>query len=297
MSVASVYRHIIDDVIKNVKPEFANEGFPDQSLLELQQIWENKLLHSGAVLQDAEGYDRLYDASVHPQYSYISDSYNYGMPAPSMHSSSSTAVTQRAPYPAPAGHKGYAATHAPLPSFTNLAQPDFDAQVQLGRPQQYMPPPSNWPRAEPDSVNIKLATSKPGGRNASLPQHDGASDSMTQSSIDSLILQRLTANAAIPQYDGSGDKKSKKTASKKKVKQEEPSPQETTAGTGDGDEELDSDLDDPDDEEPETNHIVLCQFEKVTRIKNKRKCNLKDGVMHINGRDYLFNKANGEFDW
>jgi transcription initiation factor TFIIA large subunit len=36
---------------------------------------------------------------------------------------------------------------------------------------------------------------------------------------------------------------------------------------------------------------------QVTRIKNKRKCNLKAGVMHLNGRDYLFNRANGEFEW
>jgi len=63
------------------------------------------------------------------------------------------------------------------------------------------------------------------------------------------------------------------------------------------DEELDSDLDDEDDAEPETEHLVLCQFEKVTRIKNKRKCNLKDGIMHLHGRDSVFHKATGEFDW
>jgi len=66
---------------------------------------------------------------------------------------------------------------------------------------------------------------------------------------------------------------------------------------GEGEGELGSDLDDSDDEEPQTENLVLCQFEKVTRIKNKRKCNLKAGVMHLNGRDYLFNKANGEFEW
>jgi transcription initiation factor TFIIA large subunit len=89
----------------------------------------------------------------------------------------------------------------------------------------------------------------------------------------------------------------------------------------DGDEDLGSDLDDEEGEEPDTDNIALCQFEKVrvvcrvscraalqvlnaacehvqvTRIKNKRKCNLKAGVMHLNGRDYLFNRANGEFEW
>jgi transcription initiation factor TFIIA large subunit len=32
-------------------------------------------------------------------------------------------------------------------------------------------------------------------------------------------------------------------------------------------------------------------------VKNKRKCNLKDGIMNLNGRDYLFHKATGEFEW
>jgi len=292
MSVASIYRYIIDDVVKNVKTEFANEGFTEATLLELQQNWESKLLHSGAVGTDTEGYDRFYDTSAQPQYSYIPESYhNYGMPAPSAPSVSSAAQHQRAPYTAPAGHKGYAT----LPSFSNLAQPDYDTH-SLGRPQQYMPPPPSNSWASPDAVNLKLANPK---SNNSLPQHDGASD-MTTEQIDNLIFNRLAEKQkTIPQYDGSGEKKSKKSTKKtQKVKQEEPTPEEDSlATTGEGDEELDSDLDDPDDEEPETDHIVLCQFEKVTRIKNKRKCNLKDGVMHINGRDYLFNKAQGEFDW
>jgi transcription initiation factor TFIIA large subunit len=59
---------------------------------------------------------------------------------------------------------------------------------------------------------------------------------------------------------------------------------------------LGSELDDNDDE-PETDDLVLCQFEKVTRIKTKHKCSLKDGIMHLNGRDYHFHKATGEFEF
>lgn len=61
----------------------------------------------------------------------------------------------------------------------------------------------------------------------------------------------------------------------------------------------DDDLDDFDegDEASKTEHLVVAQFEKVTRSKNKWKCILKDGVMHLNMRDYLFSKANGEFEF
>jgi hypothetical protein len=58
-------------------------------------------------------------------------------------------------------------------------------------------------------------------------------------------------------------------------------------------EDDDDELDDTDqgDEELKTNHLVLAQFDKVTRSKNKWKCTLKDGIMHLNNRDILFVKV------
>lgn len=72
------------------------------------------------------------------------------------------------------------------------------------------------------------------------------------------------------------------------------------------DEAINSDLDDSDDdalrgdnEDDEDGDIqtVLCLFEHVRRTKNKWKCVLKDGIVNVNGRDFAFNKANGEFEW
>ncbi|TVY68889.1 Transcription initiation factor IIA large subunit [Lachnellula suecica] len=79
------------------------------------------------------------------------------------------------------------------------------------------------------------------------------------------------------------------------------------------DEELDedainSDLDDPDDglndeedEDEGMGHIMLCMYDKVQRVKNKcrrrRKCVMKDGVLTVNGKEYVFHKAQGEYEW
>eukprot|EP00850_Spirogloea_muscicola_P004249 SM000018S03614 [mRNA] locus=s18:372862:379254:+ [translate_table: standard] len=41
------------------------------------------------------------------------------------------------------------------------------------------------------------------------------------------------------------------------------------------------------EEEPTTDHLVLAQFDKVSRAKNKWRCTLKDGVMNLNGKDIL----------
>lgn len=44
-------------------------------------------------------------------------------------------------------------------------------------------------------------------------------------------------------------------------------------------------------------NVVVAQFEKVTRTKNKWKCTLKDGIMQLNGRDMLFHTAAGEMQF
>jgi transcription initiation factor TFIIA large subunit len=76
---------------------------------------------------------------------------------------------------------------------------------------------------------------------------------------------------------------------------------------GDSDEDdedaINSDLDDPDedeidnDDDDEVPQIMLCMYDKVQRTKNKWKCVLKDGVLTINGQEYVFHKANGEYEW
>lgn len=62
------------------------------------------------------------------------------------------------------------------------------------------------------------------------------------------------------------------------------------------DDDLDSEKSDDDDAEQE-GQIMLCLYDKVQRVKNKWKCNLKEGVANIDGRDYIFQRATGESEW
>ena len=52
-----------------------------------------------------------------------------------------------------------------------------------------------------------------------------------------------------------------------------------------------------DGEEGQSSNLVLAQFEKVARAKSKWKCTLKEGVMTLNGKDFLFGRAQGEYLW
>ncbi|CAH8456847.1 unnamed protein product [Dicrocoelium dendriticum] len=59
--------------------------------------------------------------------------------------------------------------------------------------------------------------------------------------------------------------------------------------------------DDVSDEEPEvlfeSDNVVVCQYDKIQRSRNRWRFHLKDGIMVINGRDHVFQKAVGEAEW
>ena len=68
--------------------------------------------------------------------------------------------------------------------------------------------------------------------------------------------------------------------------------------------DINSDLDDglelekSDDEDGDAEgQIMLCLYDRVQRVKNKWKCNLKEGIANIDGKDYVFQKATGELEW
>ncbi|KAK6200115.1 transcription initiation factor TFIIA large subunit [Scheffersomyces amazonensis] len=62
------------------------------------------------------------------------------------------------------------------------------------------------------------------------------------------------------------------------------------------DDDLESDKSDGESGEQE-GQLMLCLYDRVQRIKNKWKFNLKEGIANIDGRDYVFHKATGESEW
>ncbi|CAO3595674.1 unnamed protein product [Absidia cylindrospora] len=174
----------------------------------------------------------------------------------------------------------------------------------------------------------------PGGRH-NIPQNDGANDDrMTTAEIDAHLNQRIMETHSLQEDDDEGGSPSlafsattlsgatldmdhlpdhikllMKDARKRAVKVGAIR-STTRIGQLDGEEQeeddndaINSDLDDTDDDDDdpdggeEVEHIILCLYDKVTRTKNKWKCVLKDGIMLVNGRDYLFHRGNGDFEW
>ncbi|OIT30040.1 PREDICTED: transcription initiation factor IIA large subunit-like [Nicotiana attenuata] len=164
-----------------------------------------------------------------------------------------------------------------------------------------------------------------------IPQQDGAVDSiydiMKAGEGNTIQLELVTsiqaAASRIPQVDGPTDHYDEalstpniygyqgvvnedynivNTPAPNDMQAPTPAPVLQNDDVDDDDEPLnendDDDFDDVDQgEDLNTAHLVLAQFDKVTRTKSRWKCTLKDGIMHINNKDILFNKATGEFDF
>uniref|UniRef100_A0A8D9AGL5 Transcription initiation factor IIA subunit 1 n=1 Tax=Cacopsylla melanoneura TaxID=428564 RepID=A0A8D9AGL5_9HEMI len=144
---------------------------------------------------------------------------------------------------------------------------------------------------------------------------------LLQQHVDNVLLhQQQQAQAALqevkppvfPQYDGAND------SSDDDDDDDDDDEKDDDDEDDDDDQDIDDDDDDNDEEnegiedEPlnsgddvseedpalfDTDNIVVCQYDKITRSRNKWKFYLKDGIMNLNGKDFVFLKANGDADW
>ncbi|KAG0369198.1 transcription factor IIA subunit alpha, partial [Gamsiella multidivaricata] len=188
----------------------------------------------------------------------------------------------------------YRVEQTPAANLANVASTTLPGDnSNVGRPQPHVPPRSTS-----------------GGKNISLP--GGAADVaelefMSTTELDAYVEKRFMEARETEQLTGQapGEMTFTLTLSERAARKAKRDGLEGfTIGQVDGDHDEDddtglgSDLDDSDgDMDDESDNIVLCQYDKVSRTKSKWKCVLKDGIMLINGRDYLFHRANGDFEW
>lgn len=65
----------------------------------------------------------------------------------------------------------------------------------------------------------------------------------------------------------------------------------------DEDDDVFGEDDDDDDDDDDEGDIILCLYERVQRVRNRWKCQLREGLATFNGRDYTFSKASGDSEW
>ncbi|KAL4237333.1 Transcription initiation factor IIA subunit 1 [Mactra antiquata] len=115
------------------------------------------------------------------------------------------------------------------------------------------------------------------------------------------LLSDLKRSGRVPQLDGNHD-----TSSSEDDYDDDDDGNDDDEEKEDGDEEVEEEEplntdDDVSEEDPtelfDTDNVIVCQFEKITRHKSRWKISLKDGIMNLDGKDHVFQKGIGEADW
>ncbi|KAF8647106.1 hypothetical protein AX16_006939 [Volvariella volvacea WC 439] len=306
------YRAVIDDVIANIKPEFDEFGVPEEVIAQLQDKWERKVIASHVAEFEtpqpqpqavqpppiAQPHHHAYAPMMMATHPYGSPSPYALPPAPGVKTEPAESRYMLAPgmpYMAPSlpgppmngrqlpmPHPG---GQAGVLSFTRPAAPAAPtANAQAAR--AYAPPAASQAKQTPVAQTQQQPQSQ-GQQAQKIPQVDGPSESEDDDGSSPPPMNHpppRTSHPSLPQPTGAAPKPS---------------------APPDDSEAINSDLDDSDTEGEEDaeeggageTDIVFCTYDKVARVKNKWKCVLKDGMIHVNGKDYLFAKCTGEFEW
>jgi len=301
--VPAIYRAVIDDVIASIKPEFDEYGVSEDVLHDLQDRWEKKVIASHVAEFDnqAAPAPAANPHPTHPAYPpHPMHAHPHATGVPSPYPPPPSAYQHPHVPPPPAGPQVKAEPvdtrymlsqgmphHSPY-AMATLPGP----QIPGARPPNGLTYPTHPP--PPPTARYPPAAQHQQSQQTRIPQVDGPSS-----------LPR------IPQLDGPSSSSSESSSpppsqsyAPRSLHPSLPQPTQSTSQP-DNDEAINSDLDDSDSDNEEVNEmassaeqdIVFCTYDKVARVKNKWKCILKDGMIHINGKDYLFAKCTGEFEW
>ncbi|KAJ1737094.1 transcription factor IIA subunit alpha [Coemansia sp. Benny D160-2] len=291
--VAAVYRYVIDDVVRNVQPDFEGHGVDTSVLEQLQRSWETKIIQSRvASFPGEEAHAPDYAAADHIRasndYAASSADHRTSMATPpNINSAASLAAIMNADAMAPSAA-----------SLASLAQSgrgqlleDDDDDAADGTQESHLPYSRHIPQNDGSADAPAL---RPSGSDNALAQWRALRDSRRRAYRRAMIAQ---LDGPDDSDDGSSEKGNHPPASTAAGAANAPADTELQ------EELINSDLDDTDEDDYENGgaedieHIILCQYEKVTRSRNKWKCVLRDGIMLLNGRDYLFQKVTGDFEW
>ncbi|KAJ3610556.1 hypothetical protein NHX12_022648 [Muraenolepis orangiensis] len=118
-----------------------------------------------------------------------------------------------------------------------------------------------------------------------------AEDEVPVEDNDFLGMINAEAMKAMQEVDGSSDGSASSSSDSDGVDELADVVEEDPLNSGD--DVIEQDIPDLFD----TDNVIVCQYDKIHRSKNRWKFHLKDGVMCYSGRDYVFSKAVGEAEW
>lgn len=249
---SDLYTTIIDDVIFESRQDFENAGIDEQTLLDLREIWRQKLQASGVCKFSWVGNDDDEDDENED-----SEQKNVQTEMQQMQG-------------------------IPQLSANALLGEEDDSKTIKPEPLDMLPKPEEL---IPESVTANPETLPPAPANSSAI----STGTSKKGPNVTFTLDTTTKELKFDDIDDSDD--------------------DLGSDLGADSDAINSDLDDSDDNEEDDvdgnedgdsemeQNIMLCLYDRVQRVRNRWKCSLKDGIMNIDGKDYVFQKANGDSEW
>nr|CAD7394131.1 unnamed protein product [Timema cristinae] len=293
-----LYNSVIEDVISGVRECFLDEGVDEQVLQELKQIWETKLINSKAVEANPE--------PPEPQPPQKEGRNNASNKTGGANTKKASALAVAASEPA---HMVNQSSGFPL------QQQQSQNQQQSQQPQaqqsqlplhhhhqqqhQQMTASNQLPQQSHQPTILATDPNKQVPIQITLPAQAGSPDSQPRVltiQVPASALQGNTLHSVLTGPVISATMSLPPQVASSLLQQHEP--------LNSGDDVSDDDPTDLFD----TDNVVVCQYDKVRRLKkmltfqitrsrNKWKFYLKDGIMSLGGKDYVFQKANGDAEW
>ncbi|KKA29162.1 hypothetical protein TD95_004026 [Thielaviopsis punctulata] len=317
-AVGSVYEQIIDDVISSARVDFEESGIDEATLEDLRKGWQEKL--SGLSVAEFKWDPKPVEPSTAPAPAEPTFAPTDGsMPLPQAQ------YGQAGQLPLPTNGAGFIKPD-PDQTPTELSNVPFQNVAAARAAQQLQ---SSYGARATNSINaIRTGISgqdAASGNTIALPhpsQTDGAVDDsdiegvlmrrqadgtlheLGRVDIDRLLHNHISSRAL--EMEGGGLMVPLKSAGRRNARKGVEGERSVAGAQVDGadDDAINSDLDDPEDQDENSDDdddalgpMMLCMYDKVQRVKNKWKCVLKDGVLTVNGKDYVFHKATGEYEW
>nr|CAD2195017.1 unnamed protein product [Meloidogyne enterolobii] len=327
--VEEIYRGVISDVVSQVREAFLDEGIDIEVLQQLKKAWETKIQASGAVDLDARPppppaqppptkqsrhHTTQNTSTQRPSTSDQTPGTSQRPSSSEQVQGTSTTASQQQKTLAVSAQQQQSLPQLPAPlqnpvQLLNLPTQMLNAAVQF--PPGILPPGSQCAIIEgPNGPNFVLLNPQMQlslDSQAQLILQQNAGNPSFRRPVQEIATKKESSNQHIPQLDGGGpgmtDSSSEEEQEDDPLKRYAGLEDETAQQESPAEEEvpLNSDDDQSDDEDLDTlfdaDNVVVCQFEKVHRARNKWKFILKDGVMQIKGKDYCFHKSNGEAEW
>jgi len=315
--VSRLYQSVIDDVCTNTREIFLDEGVDESTIQAFKKTWEEKVMSSKAVsnhqIQNQGVYMLQQGRSATPML------LKNGVTQQLLQYSQHTPLLSRA------AHQAQAALPAGIMFQAGDSRPQKFQVAHVSRPGQLVGSQqivsSNNVSATSSNKVLQIDGSTDCPEEVDIKCQASPSNLMVKSIHNKLVnkpnkkkLSRKKRIKIVFQFDGENDDSSEDEEEEEEDDDEEDddeSDNESDNENGENDntnktlknedKELCSDDDVSSEEDPtelfDTDNVVVCQYDKIHRTKSRWKFNLKVGIMSLNGRDHVFQKAVGEANW